>query len=408
MCRVQLGRQGSRGGRCADLARRSLFAASCSPAVRMTATTASPWERSRPALIISEVEPDRALSAPSAGEPRISRIERRGTVRIELTPRWPSASRRSFHARPNTVGRVHRPAGVDVVQGQRDAARQAIPLLRDFHQRRRRHRNRSVDGHRGRRPTSSKSTEPRWIRRGKVIEEEFLGPGHAVPGLWRPSCGRTPLMWVSTDNNMVSESGPTEIRYAPAPEGLQSDRRVARGGDRSARLELHAGGCRNGARREKSTRGAAPGSGRIPNARRFVHVEACTELENAAVTFRSAQPMSPAPTGTTRTAACPRSGSSDPVVSAARCPCRPAPVVPTRFAYAPAHFRLVPAQRPRPADRARSRCSESTRSLVSVSAISRSRRCSTGRAAFLCRSTETGASSRSRNGDAPFASIGVV
>ena len=25
-------------------------------------------------------------------------------------------------------------------------------------------------------------------------------------------------MWVSTDNNMVSESGPTEIRYAPAPE----------------------------------------------------------------------------------------------------------------------------------------------------------------------------------------------
>ena len=59
-------------------------------------------------------------------------------------------------------------------------------------------------------------------------------------------------------------------------------------------------------------------------------------------------------------------------------------------------FRLVPAQRPRPADRARSRCSESTRSLVSVSAISRSRPCSTGRAAFLCRSTETGASSRSR------------
>ena len=38
-------------------------------------------------------------------------------------------------------------------------------------------------------------------------------------------------------------------------------------------------------REGKIDEAAVAGSGRIPDARRFVHVEACTELENAAVTF---------------------------------------------------------------------------------------------------------------------------
>ena len=53
---------------------------------------------------------------------------------------------------------------------------------------------------------------------GKVLAEEFQGPGHEVPAFRGRHEGGHPLMWVSTDNNMVSESGPTEIRYAPAPE----------------------------------------------------------------------------------------------------------------------------------------------------------------------------------------------
>src|SRR6185437_12776598 len=53
---------------------------------------------------------------------------------------------------------------------------------------------------------------------GRVIAEEFQGPGHEVPAFRGRHEGSHPLMWVSTDNNMVSESGPTEIRYAPAPE----------------------------------------------------------------------------------------------------------------------------------------------------------------------------------------------
>jgi hypothetical protein len=53
---------------------------------------------------------------------------------------------------------------------------------------------------------------------GRVLSEEFQGPRHEVPPFRGRHEGRHPLLWVSTDNNMVSESGPTTIRYALAPE----------------------------------------------------------------------------------------------------------------------------------------------------------------------------------------------
>ena len=51
-----------------------------------------------------------------------------------------------------------------------------------------------------------------------VLAEEFQGPGHEVPAFRGRHEARHPLLWVSTDNNMVSESGPTEVRYAPQPQ----------------------------------------------------------------------------------------------------------------------------------------------------------------------------------------------
>src|SRR5712691_10895606 len=53
---------------------------------------------------------------------------------------------------------------------------------------------------------------------GRIVAEEFQGPGHEVPPFKGRHEGSHPLLWVSTDNNMVSESGPTEVRYAPAVE----------------------------------------------------------------------------------------------------------------------------------------------------------------------------------------------
>ena len=40
------------------------------------------------------------------------------------------------------------------------------------------------------------------------------GPGHEVPAFKGQHQDRHPRLWVSTDNNMVSESGPTTMRYA--------------------------------------------------------------------------------------------------------------------------------------------------------------------------------------------------
>jgi hypothetical protein len=119
---------------------------------------------------------------------------------------------------------------------------------------------------------------------GKVIGEEFQGPGHEVPPFRGRHEGAHPLIWVSTDNNMVSESGPTEIRYAPAPERFDLTNL-----SREAVMDRHpwtyTAAAKEMAREGKVAEDAAPGSGRISDARHFVSVEACTELTNAAVAF---------------------------------------------------------------------------------------------------------------------------
>src|SRR5438093_1509493 len=51
---------------------------------------------------------------------------------------------------------------------------------------------------------------------GRILAEQFQGPGHEVPPFKGRHEARHPLLGVSTDNNMVSESGPTRVRYAPA------------------------------------------------------------------------------------------------------------------------------------------------------------------------------------------------
>src|SRR5204863_5619651 len=53
---------------------------------------------------------------------------------------------------------------------------------------------------------------------GRVLAEEFQGPGHEVPAFTGSHEARHPVLFVSTDNNMVSEAGPPTPRYAPAPE----------------------------------------------------------------------------------------------------------------------------------------------------------------------------------------------
>src|SRR4029077_62079 len=53
---------------------------------------------------------------------------------------------------------------------------------------------------------------------GRVVSEQVQGPAHESPPFTGRHEARHPLLWVSTDNNMVSESGTSAVRYAPAPE----------------------------------------------------------------------------------------------------------------------------------------------------------------------------------------------
>lgn len=119
---------------------------------------------------------------------------------------------------------------------------------------------------------------------GKVIAEEFQGPGHEVPPFRGRHEGRHPLQWVSTVNNMVSESGPTGIRYAPAPVKFDLSN-VSREEVMDAHPWTHVLASKEMVREKKLSETAAPGSGIIPDPRRFVFVEACTVLQNAAVAF---------------------------------------------------------------------------------------------------------------------------
>jgi hypothetical protein len=120
---------------------------------------------------------------------------------------------------------------------------------------------------------------------GQIIAEEFQGPGHEVPPFRGRHEARHPLLWVSTDNNMVSESGTTKVRYAPAAARFDlTDRSREEVMDRHS--WTYALAAQEMQREGKIVNDAAPGSGSIPDLRRFVFVEACTELDgDAAVAF---------------------------------------------------------------------------------------------------------------------------
>ena len=119
---------------------------------------------------------------------------------------------------------------------------------------------------------------------GKIVGEEFQGPNHEVPPFRGRHEGSHPLQWVSTDNNMVSPSGATDLRFAPAPQRFDltnASREIVM----DAHPWTHVIASKEMVREKKLKEDAAAGSGAIPDPRRFVFVEACTELQNAAVAF---------------------------------------------------------------------------------------------------------------------------
>jgi hypothetical protein len=229
------------------------------------------------------IEADGTNSAKQAGAPSVSRVDI-----VVITPAGDDFVAQSMapwlYARPNTVGRftdlpvfmwyeiVPGPRGrqfrYSVIFTNEDGGTATDRLM----------------------ATWGRTTDVEFVygvtldRAGKIVAEEFQGPRHEVPPFRGRHEGTHPLLWVSTDNNMVSESGPTEIRYAPAPQRFDltnASREIVM----DAHPWIYTVAAREMAREKKVVENAPAGSGQIPDLKRFVHVEACTELQNAAVAF---------------------------------------------------------------------------------------------------------------------------
>ena len=117
---------------------------------------------------------------------------------------------------------------------------------------------------------------------GRVVAEEFQGPGHETPAFHGRHEGRHPLLWVSTDNNMVSETGLTDIRYAPAPVKFDLTDQ-SREAVMDANPWIYAIASVEMQREGKIENDPEPGHNAIADPRRFVYAEACAQVGNAAL-----------------------------------------------------------------------------------------------------------------------------
>jgi hypothetical protein len=119
---------------------------------------------------------------------------------------------------------------------------------------------------------------------GGVLQEEYQGKKHRMRPFRGRRLGRHPLLYVSTDNNMVDDRGTDRPRLAPAPPLLALD-----GVSREAVMDGHPWSYRVSAqelRREgRVSSTARPGSKRIPDPRRFAYLEACGTLRDASLAF---------------------------------------------------------------------------------------------------------------------------
>jgi hypothetical protein len=117
---------------------------------------------------------------------------------------------------------------------------------------------------------------------GRVLAEEYQGPDHRYLAFAGEHVGRHPVLHVVTVNNMVAERGGAPQRFAPAPLRLAIDH-AAREAVMDAAPWLYRVSSEELAREGRVDPAARPGSGKVPDPRRFVYVEACGETAGAAL-----------------------------------------------------------------------------------------------------------------------------
>jgi len=120
--------------------------------------------------------------------------------------------------------------------------------------------------------------------KGKVLAEEYQGPEHKLLAFAGRHEGRHPLEWVVTDNNMVSDKGTTEQRYALAPLFFDLENR-SREAVMDANPWTYKVSDEEAQREGRIDESARPGGGKLPDPRRFLYLEACADLSDATLAF---------------------------------------------------------------------------------------------------------------------------
>jgi hypothetical protein len=118
-----------------------------------------------------------------------------------------------------------------------------------------------------------------------VLHQEIQARNHDILPFAGRRHGSHPLLWVSTDNNMVSDSGPADaVRFGLAPEFVSLEN-VSREVVMDKSPWTYAVMSAELRREGRIDPAGKPGSAKIPDPRRFAYLEGCGELTNATLAF---------------------------------------------------------------------------------------------------------------------------
>jgi hypothetical protein len=119
---------------------------------------------------------------------------------------------------------------------------------------------------------------------GAITAEDMQGPQHEILPFNGQRDGRHPLLWVSTNNNMVLDRGTTTVRYAPAPM-LVDLVDASREAVMDANPWIYEVMSKELMREGKVVANAPPGKGMISDPRRYAYLEGCGVVGDTALTF---------------------------------------------------------------------------------------------------------------------------
>ena len=161
-----------------------------------------------------------------------------------------------------------------------------LSLLRDLHQRRRRHADRSPDGDLGPHDRHRIRLQRRGGSRAAASSPRtYQGPEHKIAAVPRPARrAASAAVGHAPSNNMVRDAG--DAASATRRRRCWSiSANVSREAVMDANPWLYAVMAQELRREGKIAADAPPGKDKIPDPRRFVYVEGCGDVGNAALAF---------------------------------------------------------------------------------------------------------------------------